>query len=40
MALETVAENACFGGTQGVYKHTSQELDCTRRARWCFGCRD
>jgi len=31
MTFETVARNACFGGTQGVYKHTSQELDCEMR---------
>jgi S-formylglutathione hydrolase len=31
MTFETVAENACFGGTQGVYKHSSQELDCEMR---------
>lgn len=24
MTLETVSENRCFGGTQGVYRHTSQ----------------
>ena len=28
MTFETVSENKCFGGTQGVYKHTSQELGC------------
>lgn len=31
MIYETVSEQACFGGTQGVYKHTSQELDCEMR---------
>ncbi|MBO6519157.1 MAG: S-formylglutathione hydrolase [Rhodospirillales bacterium] len=28
MTYETVSENKCFGGTQGVYSHTSQELGC------------
>ncbi len=28
MTLETIATNTCFGGTQGVYKHASQELGC------------
>ncbi len=31
MTFEKVVENACFGGTQGVYKHSSQELDCEMR---------
>ena len=26
--METVSENACFGGTQGVYSHTSDSCDC------------
>ncbi|MDD9725439.1 S-formylglutathione hydrolase [Roseovarius sp. SK2] len=26
--METVSENACFGGTQGVYTHTSKACDC------------
>lgn len=28
MTYETVQENICFGGTQGVYQHTSQQLNC------------
>ena len=28
MTFETVSTNKCFGGTQGVYSHTSQELGC------------
>lgn len=28
MTLDTVSVNACFDGTQGVYKHASQELGC------------
>ncbi len=28
MTFETVSVNKSFGGTQGVYKHTSQELGC------------
>lgn len=28
MSYETISEQICFGGTQGVYKHTSQQLDC------------
>jgi len=31
MSYETVSEQVCFGGTQGVYSHTSQELDCEMR---------
>ena len=26
--METVSENACFGGTQGVYKHKSNTTNC------------
>jgi len=26
--METVSENACFGGTQGVYTHPSSACDC------------
>ncbi|WP_299304962.1 S-formylglutathione hydrolase [uncultured Litoreibacter sp.] len=26
--METVSENACFGGTQGVYTHTSKSTGC------------
>ncbi len=26
--METVSENACFGGTQGVYTHKSDACDC------------
>ncbi|GFE49229.1 S-formylglutathione hydrolase [Roseobacter cerasinus] len=26
--MKTISENACFGGTQGVYTHTSQVCDC------------
>ena len=28
MTYETVSENICFGGTQGVYQHVSQQLNC------------
>jgi S-formylglutathione hydrolase len=31
MTYETVSEQVCFGGTQGVYSHTSQQLDCEMR---------
>ncbi len=31
MTFETVSEQACFAGTQGVYKHASQHLDCEMR---------
>ncbi len=31
MSLETVSTNLCFGGTQGVYRHYSQELGCAMR---------
>ena len=26
--MDTIAENACFGGTQGVYSHASKACDC------------
>ncbi len=26
--METISENKCFGGTQGVYKHTSSACNC------------
>lgn len=26
--METISENTCFGGTQGVYSHTSQSCAC------------
>jgi S-formylglutathione hydrolase len=26
--METISENACFGGVQGVYKHRSSSCDC------------
>ncbi|WP_428541064.1 S-formylglutathione hydrolase [Profundibacter sp.] len=26
--METISENACFGGTQGVYSHTSKVCNC------------
>ncbi|MEM1352418.1 MAG: alpha/beta hydrolase-fold protein, partial [Pseudomonadota bacterium] len=26
--METVSENACFGGTQGVYRHNSNACSC------------
>jgi len=26
--METISENRCFGGTQGVYKHTSEATAC------------
>jgi S-formylglutathione hydrolase len=26
--METISENACFGGTQGVYSHTSNSCGC------------
>ncbi len=26
--METVSENRCFGGTQGVYSHSSEATDC------------
>ncbi|MEL6475690.1 MAG: S-formylglutathione hydrolase [Pseudomonadota bacterium] len=26
--METVSENACFGGVQGVYKHQAETTDC------------
>lgn len=31
MTLETISENACFGGVQGVYSHASEQLDCSMR---------
>lgn len=31
MTIQTVSEQASFGGTQGVYSHTSQELGCDMR---------
>lgn len=31
MTFQTISEQASFGGTQGVYSHTSQELDCDMR---------
>ncbi len=31
MTFQIVSEQASFGGTQGVYSHTSQELDCDMR---------
>ena len=31
MTLETISENASFGGVQGVYSHTSQTCECTMR---------
>lgn len=31
MTFEIVSEQACFAGTQGVYKHASQQLDCEMR---------
>ena len=30
-AIKTVAENRCFGGTQGVYSHASSETGCAMR---------
>ena len=26
--METLSENACFGGVQGVYRHTSSACSC------------
>ena len=26
--MEVISENACFGGTQGVYKHSSESCAC------------
>ena len=26
--METISENKCFGGLQGVYKHSSASCDC------------
>lgn len=31
MTFEIVSEQACFAGTQGVYKHASLQLDCEMR---------
>ena len=31
MTFKIISEQASFGGTQGVYSHTSQELDCDMR---------
>jgi S-formylglutathione hydrolase len=31
MSFEVISETACFGGTQGYYKHTSAELGCEMR---------
>lgn len=31
MNLETVSENRCFDGTQGIYSHGSEQLGCTMR---------
>lgn len=31
MTFQTISEQVSFGGTQGVYSHTSQELDCDVR---------
>ncbi len=31
MSFEVVSDQASFGGTQGVYKHTSQQLGCEMR---------
>ena len=31
MTIETVAENRCFGGVQGVYAHTSETTGCKMR---------
>jgi len=31
MTVETVSENRCFGGVQGIYSHASQQLGCTMR---------
>ena len=31
MAFEVISETACFGGTQGYYKHASAELGCEMR---------
>ena len=31
MAIETISENRCFGGVQGVYRHYSEELNCAMR---------
>lgn len=31
MSYETVETHACFGGTQGVYTHVSQQLNCDMR---------
>lgn len=31
MSFEVISETACFGGTQGYYKHASDELGCEMR---------
>lgn len=31
MSFEVISETACFGGTQGYYKHASAELGCEMR---------
>lgn len=31
MTLQTISQNKCFGGTQGVYSHESVETGCTMR---------
>ncbi len=31
MSITTISENQCFGGTQGVYSHDSEQLGCTMR---------
>ncbi len=31
MSLNTIAQNKCFGGTQGIYSHASEQLGCTMR---------
>jgi len=28
ISMETLSENRCFGGVQGVYKHTSKTCNC------------
>jgi len=31
MTVETVSENKCFGGVQGIYRHQSEQLGCAMR---------
>lgn len=31
MTIETIAENRCFGGIQGIYSHNSRQLGCDMR---------